>query len=77
MKTAIYIEDGRMQLVLTPDSEFERTTLKAIAAKKKSVTIQEGQFYACKGGWTRYNDHPQDKQSLIVVLDNAPEPSND
>lgn len=73
MKTAIYIEDGRMQLVLTPDSEFERKTLQAIAAKKKSVTIQEGQFYACQGGYTRYTDQSQQKPSLIVVLDDVPD----
>lgn len=60
MKTAIYIEDGVVQLVLTPESDFEFSTLKAFE-KDGALDAQvfHGQFYDCRGGWTRQAEyHP-------------------
>jgi hypothetical protein len=58
MKTAIYIEDGIVQLVLTPedDNQFERNALAMFADKPLDVKIHNGQFYDCQGGWTRQKE---------------------
>lgn len=56
MKTAIYIEDGVVQLVLTPQDEFERNALRSFENKPMSVSIKTGAFYDCQGGWTRQTD---------------------
>lgn len=59
MKTAIYIEDGIVQLVLTPENEFEKNALKSFEDKPTETQIFTGAFYDCRGGWirqTRYYD---------------------
>ena len=33
MKTAIYIENGRSQIVLTPENDWEKQVIKGIADK--------------------------------------------
>lgn len=59
MKTAIYIEDGTVQLVITPESEFEKNALTTIADKPLSCTVFSGTFYDCRGGWVRQKEHYQ------------------
>lgn len=55
MKTAIYIEDGLVQLVLTPESTFEKNALAGFKEKgEASVQIFRGTFYDCSGGWNRW-----------------------
>lgn len=54
MKTAIYIEDGVVQLVITPESDFEKNALKSFDGDKMEAEIFTGTFYDCKGGWTRH-----------------------
>ena len=59
MKTAIYIEDGVVQLVITPESEFEKNALTTIQNHPVEVEVFSGSFYDCRGGWvrqTRFND---------------------
>lgn len=53
MKTAIYIEDGTVQLVLTPESEFEKDALSSFRDKPLDVKLFDGTFYDCRGGWVR------------------------
>ena len=53
MKTAIYIEDGIVQLVITPESEFEKNALSSFEDDKLEAKIMAGSFYDCRGGWTR------------------------
>lgn len=75
MKTAIYIEDGTVQLVLTPESEFEKNALSGFRDKPLEVKLFAGAFYDCRGGWVRqtrfsyqrgaYGLEPED-QSLIL-----------
>lgn len=76
MKTAIYIEDGVVQLVITPESEFERSALSSFQNDQLKTSIFEGQFYDCRGGWIRQKEyypnslHPQDRdKSLILRVD--------
>lgn len=53
MKTAIYIEDGTVQLVITPETEFEKNALKAFSENPMEAKIFRGAFYDCRGGWVR------------------------
>lgn len=64
MRTAIYIEDGVVQLVLTPENDFERSTLRGFAANPLQCAVREGTFYECRGGFYR---HSSSNQSLILV----------
>ena len=81
MKTAIYIEDGVTQLVITPESDFEKSTLKMLGGEDGAVEakIHIGSFYDCRGGWVRqskYNAHMNDlsadrgDRSLILKVSN-------
>lgn len=65
MKTAIYIQDGDVQLVLTPESEFEKNALKAFQQKPLEAKIKRGSFYDCQGGWIR---QCADDDSLIMRM---------
>ena len=53
MKTAIYLEDGTVQLVITPESEFEKNALTTFRDKPLDAEIFTGTFYDCRGGWVR------------------------
>lgn len=78
MKTAIYIEDGVMQLVLTPEDNFERECLAKYEDEAISAKIMLGSFYDCRGGWIRQaQHHPQrefnkDESSLIIQMREQP-----
>lgn len=56
MKTAIYIEDGVVQLVLTPEGDFENNALRSFENQPTRTQIKVGQFYKCQGGWNRHQD---------------------
>lgn len=53
MKTAVYIEEGTVQLVLTPENEFEKNALRSFENKPLNARIFVGSFYDCRGGWVR------------------------
>lgn len=54
MKTAIYIEDGTVQLVITPESEFEKAAMKSFGGPGElEAQLFQGAFYDCRGGWVR------------------------
>ena len=66
MKTAIYIEDGTVQLVLTPESSFEKNAIKSFADKPLSVQVFEGSFYDCRGGWAKQTEFNYDASPYMV-----------
>ena len=76
MKTAIYIEDGTVQLVITPESDFEKNAIKSFCGDEIQSEIFSGAFYDCRGGWVRQNRYFKDgpyssggdsnDQSLII-----------
>lgn len=74
MKTAIYIEEGVTQIVLTPETELETRLLQDV---HPHVTMFRGGFYHCHGGWDR---HSTEQTSLILRLErqpqNMPDPGN-
>lgn len=57
MRTAIYIEDGVVQLVITPESDFEKNALRSFEDKPTEAKIFAGSFYDCRGGWTRQSGY--------------------
>ena len=57
MKTAIYIEDGVVQLVITPESEFEKSALRSFENKPMDAKVFAGTFYDCRGGWIRQSNY--------------------
>ena len=63
MLTAIYIAEGHMQLVLTPENDFEKNIIRDITNEGSTLSIKRGAFYECHGGWTRQG---QDDESLIL-----------
>jgi hypothetical protein len=72
MKTVVLIEDGRLQLVLTPETEHEKAALKMIEGRGAGVRILAGEYYACAGGWTRESHlfgNSRETRSLMVVVD--------
>lgn len=75
MKTAIYIEDGVVQLVITPENKFEMNALSGFAEKPLSARIFQGSFYDCRGGWVRqmdFNGTPsRDDKSLMLRIDDT------
>jgi hypothetical protein len=79
MKTAIYIEDGLVQLVITPETEFEKNALSGFRDKPLDARLFAGQFYDCRGGWVRqkeyrpnhWNDN-KGEESLILTTKTAP-----
>ena len=80
MKTAIYIEDGVTQLVLTPETKYERDIVAGVGDRIDQVKVFQGGFYDCRGGWVRqtaYRENParykswdrSENASLIIRLD--------
>ena len=53
MKTAIYIDDGVLQVVLTPQTETDRKVLDVLEESDGEMKISRGQFYDCQGGYFR------------------------
>lgn len=69
MKTAIFTDDnGTTQLILTPQSDFDKSVIAKILLDKRYVQIMEGQFYKCCGGYERQGDQPS---SLIFRFHGA------
>jgi hypothetical protein len=70
VKIALYIEEGRDQIVLTPQSDHETALLGKLKDLyehgRGSLTIRRGNFYACQGGWTREGTGTE---SVIIVID--------
>ena len=64
MKTAIYIENGITQLVLTPETDWEKQVTNSIETGIQNVSIHRDSFYKCREGWTRFGGG--DNDSLIL-----------
>lgn len=63
MKTAIYIEDGVTQIVLTPETRLEKDVFVKIDEGTQQISIKKGSFYENLSGWVRRGE---DENSLII-----------
>lgn len=70
MKTAIYIEDGVVQLVITPESDFEKNALSTIQDEPLDAKVFSGSFYDCRGGWVRQNHFYQSSSMNVTGANN-------
>jgi len=68
MKTAIYMEDGLLQLVVTPETEFEKKAIKVFGEKPMDAKVYSGSFYACQGGWVRQSWVSEDSLLLTAKV---------
>lgn len=64
MKVAIYIEDGVQQIVLTPETEYEKDVVHGFGRKISRVQVFDGSFYDCRGGWIRQSAYYPARQSM-------------
>ena len=71
MKIAVYIENGRTQLVLTPETDWEKEATKIIGDNSTNLQVHKGSFYACQGGWVRQGSAAFDDQSLMLSVKNG------
>lgn len=65
MKIALVIMDGLEQFVLTPETETEKTLVKALTKGNRDMSVHLGSFYECRGGWYRQG---QNDDSAIICL---------
>lgn len=72
MKTAIYVEDGVTQIVLTPITAFEREVLSRISREEiVHVRVAKGRFRPDQEGWQRFGaglDGETHEQCLMLRL---------
>lgn len=66
MKTSVLSQDGNMQLILTPETEFEEDIISKYKQNFSKVEVFIGNFADCQGGWTRVF---QQKDSLMLRID--------
>lgn len=87
MKAAIYIEDGLVQLVITPETEFEHNCLSTFRDKPLAAKLHSGSLYDCRGGWVMQKAYypesvyrsPSDNhrdQSIILTARTTDEPNS-
>jgi hypothetical protein len=66
MQTYIFVENGTTQIVLTPETDFEKHIVEDFDFSKSIINTFKGNFADCQGGWTRlYNN----KDSIIIKCD--------
>ena len=65
MKIALYIQDGLEQIVLTPESETERGIIGKLHDGSRELSIKQGSFYECNGGWVRQSVN--DTSTMIIL----------
>lgn len=68
MKTSIYIAEGKSQVVLTPETDYEKNTLSCFN-DGSNIYIKRGSFYECHGGWLREGN---DDESIMLILEVKP-----
>jgi hypothetical protein len=66
MKTAIYQDEKDLQLVITPENEFEKDIIQRLIKKESSggISLKRGEFYLCQAGYYR---HSTNNESLIIT----------
>ena len=65
MKIALYIEDGLEQIILTPQGDTEKALLGKLRDGSRTITIECGGFYECRGGFVRQS--PGADSTMLVL----------
>jgi len=74
MKTAIYFSENNLQLVLTPENEFEKNLLKSCKEYVPDFA-HEGQFYLNHPGYIVYAEGRYSSVSETSLLLRFPKPT--
>lgn len=72
MKIALYVEDGLEQIVLTPETGTEKGIIGKLHDNTRELSIYQGSFYECRGGWIRHSDNWAERDSTMIVLRRKP-----
>ncbi len=67
MKTAIYIEDGITQVVLSAETKSEEAALALIREAGNNLTVKNGSFFMCQAGYVRFNSDLSSYSTMLVV----------
>jgi len=82
MKTALFQDESRIAVVLTPESDWETKILEAISTEGATVEIKEGNFNWTRGDYVRwfpdeygghYNTPKKPKEHSIFLVIRDPE----
>lgn len=65
MQIALFIKDGLEQIVLTPESDTEKSILGKMHDGSREMSIHKGSFYECRGGYVRES---KNDESTIIAL---------
>lgn len=65
MKTTILSQEGNTQIVLTPETEFEKDVVEKFGENVTVASLFKGSFSECAGGWTRQYPY---KDSLMICV---------
>lgn len=68
MKTQILIEDGRSQIIFTPETAFEKAALSEIKDGDTAVTVRRGQFSENQAGYIREFQSSGKEQSVMLCF---------
>jgi len=63
MKTTLLIQDGYVQIVLTPENSWEKEVVEKFTDNASTAQIQTGSFYKTQIGYTK---HGQGDESMII-----------
>lgn len=69
MKTAIFIENGLVQTVLTPETEDERAWIKTFDGKEYKAYVRKAEFVRTIGNFAVQRVCPE---SLMLILTENP-----
>ena len=82
MRDALYLQDGLEQIVLTPESDTEKSILGKLHDGDRVLSIKRGSFFKCQGGWMRHGIHSrgmygndENDDSTMLVLDRVEQPA--
>lgn len=71
MKTALYVENNNMRLILTPENSFEQETIKTVTHQGlKQLHLYERSFFECVPG---QDEHISESTSLVLELEEPPD----
>lgn len=66
MKCSLIIQDDRTQVVLEPETEYERSVIGIVKSYKGEITQHHGvEVFETEGGWTRTRQNPS---NVVLVL---------
>ena len=70
MKIQLLIAEQLTQVILTPETEHEKSVLGHIDKDRYEISIYKSEFESCRRGWIRqfnYPDHVEARDTIFVL----------